>query len=173
LRPWLKPFAGYLLSGLALALGHPVTRDRLVPGLSLAGLARRGVYTALIELVLLGIIWIWLGSKLFRGHAPIGASVRGVGEALYLPSAAAVLFVSLPYRGMHAGTLPALALTGILLSLAAWAAARVALAVQQLNGFGRARTWGVVLWPLVPIALMCGPAQVLFWRVAMAALGNR
>lgn len=167
---WLKPMVGFLLSGLGLSLGHPLSRNALTQNSALSGSVTTAVWVALSELVLVGIVWIWLGSKLFRGPIGMGESVRGVGDALYLPSASMVLIVSVPYPGIEAGEPLALALTGTLMILTAWALVRISSIVRRLNGFGLARTLGVMLWPLIPITLMCAPIQLLFWQATRAAL---
>jgi hypothetical protein len=165
LGPWLRPVVGFLLSSLGLTLGHPLTRGHHVLGDGPVGLAAPVVGLALAEVVLMGIIWIWFGSKLFRGPISAGESVKGVGSAVYLPSAGLLLVVSVPYQSMRSGDPVALALSAAMLLFTIWALVRIASFVRRANRFGRAKTLGVMLWPIVPVALVVLPFE-LFVRLS-------
>jgi len=161
-RPWAWALLGYYLIGYAEYMGQYSGRS----GHTLGGVLARALLGAIghgvFHALLLGVLAVWVGSKLFRGPASLGGSVHAVGIALLIPAFAAVplsilMFVVSQWPDTGWFLIP----LGLLLILSLWVWVRIGFAARRLNRFSALRAWGVVLWLPALLLVLAAVAQLV------------
>ena len=159
---WIIAYIGYYLVTFIEAVGNLADRDLSV---SITTILYRSIFSslwgAIANLFFFGILWMYLGSKIFGGRAPIKDTVQAVGYAFLYPGIISLITVPLTLLSAGYGneTSEGLGLICLLLPLqlvlGIAALLYSGIAIKQLNGFGWLKTLGVLVWfPLLIIGFV-------------------
>jgi hypothetical protein len=156
---WIISYCGYFLITFVEAIGNLVYQDAPASVLSIF---IRGFLSsflgAFLNILIFGVLWMALGSKIFGGAASFKAIVQAVGYAFFYPGLFSLITVPLMLAsvGLGGDTTIGIALTCVVLSLqfalGLWAMVHSAIAIKNLNHFSWAKTLGVIAW--FPIVLI-------------------
>jgi hypothetical protein len=116
------------------------------------------------NLLLFGVLWFFVGSRLFGGSGSLGDTILAVGYAFLWPGLLAVAHVLAQFTALHGSALSRegfLTSVAIRLGLGLWALALATVAARQLHRLSWPRTLGVVLWLPLLLAIVVGTSVVL------------
>lgn len=154
---WLVAYIGYYLVAFEVILNGLVTDEKMAElEISLSGIFLISFFTAFIGALLyrldLGVIWLFLGSKIFGGRALSAELGNAVGYILLPFGIVGLVAVPAALIPAWIGDETTIAIASLCVTLPVLLLINLAMlvysafAVRQLNGFGWWKTLGVMAW---------------------------